>query len=105
MRLEATGEALTPVEQQEEGRRQLVAIQGVGWKRRCAVPGVSGRHSLLLLHAEKSDFPFSSARVEPGSSCLTQRYVQGQVKRGHVLAVQLLLWLILGTSLQLPFSS
>ena len=96
MRLEATGEALTPAEQQEEGRRQLAAIQRVGWKWSCAIPGVSGRHSLSLLRGEKSEFPFSSAGVEPGSGCLTQRCVRGQVKRGHVLAIQILPWLIQG---------
>lgn len=105
MRLEATGEAPTPAEKQEEGRRQLVAIQGVGWEQCCAIPGVSGRHSLSLLHGEKSEFPFLSAGVEPGSGCLTQRCVRGQVKRGHALAVQILPWLVLGTSLRQPLSS
>lgn len=36
---------LRSVNGQEEGRRKLVAVQGGGWKRSCAVPGVSGRHS------------------------------------------------------------
>lgn len=57
MRLEAAGEALTPAEQQEEGRRQLVAIQGVGWERCRAIPGVSGRHCRCCRGKSRS-FPF-----------------------------------------------
>lgn len=47
-------EALTPVEQREEGWRQLMAIQGMGWQQSCAVPGALGRLLLSLLHGEKS---------------------------------------------------
>lgn len=104
MRLEATGEALTPVERQEEGWRQLPAIQGAGWQRCHAIPGILGRHSSLL-HGEKSEFPFLSAGVEPGSGCLMQRCVRGQVKKGHTLPIRTLSWLIPSTSLQQPLAS
>lgn len=58
-------EALTPVEQQEEGWRQLVAIQGMGWQQSWAIPQ-PWEDSCWHCCMGRRQFPFSSAGVEPG---------------------------------------
>lgn len=58
MRLEAAVEALAPVEPQEEGWRQLVAIQGVGWEQSCAVLESQEDSPCCYCVGKSQSFPF-----------------------------------------------
>lgn len=75
---------LRSVNGQEEGRRELVAVQGGGWKRSCLIPRVSGRHSHCFLgKTQGGELTFLShlLGIDPGNGHLSQQCVRGQWKR------------------------